>query len=335
MQILPDKSQADRLQMQIVAAESARRHRENADRVWRLAPRSRHIIFCSATVRSRSRPRGGTSLACPACCRRAAITTRSINVRWQVPAQFNIGVAVCDCFAAREPGKLAIVAVDADGTAHDVSYGWLRDTSNRLANALAAHGIAPGHRVAILLPQAPEVAAIHIAVYKLGAIALPLAMLFGTEAISYRLRNSGAKALITNAHGLAKVARGELPGLQLVLSVDGPGDGALGFQQTLERASADFTPRLTRADDPAMMIYTSGTTGPPKGALHAHRVLLGHMPGIEMPHDFFPQPGDRFWTPADWAWAGGLLDCLCRVSTAACRWSRAGSTSSIPMTLMR
>ena len=141
------------------------------------------------------------------------------------------------------------------------------------------------------------------------------------------MQNSGAKALITNAHGLSKAVRGELPGLQLVLSVDGPGDGALGFQQTLERASADFTPRLTRADDPAMMIYTSGTTGPPKGALHAHRVLLGHMPGIEMPHDFFPQPGDRFWTPADWAWAGGLLDCLlpslyCGVPVVARRFDK-------------
>jgi acetyl-CoA synthetase len=58
------------------------------------------------------------------------------------------------------------------------------------------------------------------------------------------------------------------------------------------------------------MIYTSGTTGQPKGALHAHRVLLGHLPGIVMPHGLFPQPGDRFWTPADWAWAGGLLDVL-------------------------
>ena len=160
--------------------------------------------------------------------------------RWQIPAEFNIGVEVCDRWADRDPGKLAIVAVGADGKAHDVSYGWLRDTSNKLANALAANGIAPGDRVAILLPQAPEVAAIHIAIYKLGAIALPLAMLFGTEAISYRLQNSGAKALITNAQGLAKVVRGELPDLQLILSVDGPGDGALGFHQTLERASADL-----------------------------------------------------------------------------------------------
>ena len=79
--------------------------------------------------------------------------------------------------------------------------GWLRDTSNRLANALRAHGIGRGDRVSILLPQSPEVAAIHIAIYKLGAVALPLAVLFGVDALSYRLENSGAKALITNAMG--------------------------------------------------------------------------------------------------------------------------------------
>ncbi len=249
--------------------------------------------------------------------------------RWQVPAEFNIGVEVCDRWAAHDPQKLAIVAVRPDGGADQIGYGWLRETSNRLANGLAAQGVGRGDRVAILLPQAPEVAAIHIAVYKLGAIALPLAMLFGVEAVSYRLQNSGAKALITNAQGLAKVEglRGELPDLKLVLSIDGPGGGADGFAQTLARASADFTARRTRADDPAMMIYTSGTTGQPKGALHAHRVLLGHMPGIEMPHDFFPQPGDRFWTPADWAWAGGLLDCLlpslyCGVPVVARRFDK-------------
>src|SRR5690606_7561935 len=63
-------------------------------------------------------------------------------------------------------------------------------------------------------------------------------------------------------------------------------------------------------DDPALMIFTSGTTGPPKGALHGHRVLLGHLPGVQMPHEFLPQQGDRLWTPADWAWAGGLLNVL-------------------------
>ena len=253
--------------------------------------------------------------------------------RWQVPARFNIGVEVCDRWAEREPGKLALVAVGQDGQSRDVSYGWLLETSNRMANVLAAHGIARGDRVAILLPQAPEVAAIHIAIYKLGAVALPLAILFGPDAIAYRLQNAGAKAVFTNAQGLAKIAeirrtQGEsLAGLKLVLSVDGAGDGSLGVNELLERASSDFAAVDTAADDPAMMIYTSGTTGQPKGALHAHRVLIGHMPGIVLPQEFFPQPGDRFWTPADWAWAGGLLDCLlpslyCGVPVVARRFDK-------------
>ena len=253
--------------------------------------------------------------------------------RWRVPAQFNIGVEVCDRWAAEDPDKLALIAVSQDGQSQDVSYGWLRETSNRLANALTAHGIQRGDRVAILLPQTHEVAAIHIAIYKLGGIALPLAVLFGPDALAYRLHNAGAKALLTNEQGLAKIAeirraRGDaLAGLELILSVDGPGDGALGMPETLARASSDFTPLDTAADDPAMMIYTSGTTGQPKGALHAHRVLIGHMPGIELPQEFFPQPDDRFWTPADWAWAGGLLDCLlpslyCGVPVVARRFDR-------------
>jgi len=232
--------------------------------------------------------------------------------RWRIPAQYNIGVDVCDRWAAADPGRLAILHVRPDGRTEEISFGSLRETSNRLANALVAHGIKRGDRVAVLLPQAPEVAASHIAIYKLGAVALPIAALFGPDALAYRLANSGARALITNAQGLGKLAqvRAEVPDLAVTLSTDGPGDGALGFHETIARGSADFEPAATTPDDPAMMIYTSGTTGQPKGALHGHRVVLGHLPGVEMPHDFLPQPGDRFWTPADWAWAGGLLDAL-------------------------
>jgi acetyl-CoA synthetase len=234
------------------------------------------------------------------------------NFRWQVPARFNIGVDVCDRWAAREPDRLAILHVRPDGRAEQVSYGTLCETSNRLANALRAHGIVRGDRVAILLPQTPEVAAAHVAIYKLAAVALPLAILFGIDALSYRLQNSGAKAVLTNAQGLARLAeiRDDLPELRLVLSIDGPGDGAFGLHETMMRASPDFSAEDTAADDPAMMVYTSGTTGPPKGALHGHRVLLGHLPGIETHHEFFPQRDDRIWTPADWAWAGGLLNVL-------------------------
>jgi acetyl-CoA synthetase len=232
--------------------------------------------------------------------------------RWQVPARYNIGVDVCDRWAASEPARLAILHARPDGAEDAITYGWLRETSNRLANVLRAHGIARGDRVAILLPQAPEVAAAHIAIYKLAAVALPIAILFGPDALSYRLQNSGAKALLTNAQGLAKLSeiRSTVPELACVLSLDDRDDDAGDLAELLARASADFTPVDTAADDPAVMIYTSGTTGQPKGALHAHRVLLGHLPGTEMPHFEFPQAGDRYWTPADWAWAGGLFDVL-------------------------
>ena len=232
--------------------------------------------------------------------------------RWPVPARYNIGVDVCDRWADKEPGRLAILHARPDGRDEQITYGWLRETSNRLANVLRAHGIARGDRVAILLPQLPEVAAIHIAIYKLGAVALPLAVLFGTDALSYRLENSGTAALITNARGAERIAeiRKDLPGLNLVLSLDGATDGTFAFADMLANASPDFTPVDTSADDPAMMVYTSGTTGQPKGALHGHRVLIGHFPGVETHHNFLPQPGDRIWTPADWAWAGGLLNVL-------------------------
>jgi acetyl-CoA synthetase len=232
--------------------------------------------------------------------------------QWRLPSHYNIGVDVCDRWAKKEPDRLAILHARPDGRDMPINYGWLRDTSNRLANALRAHGIGRGDRVSILLPQSPEVAAIHIAIYKLGAVALPLAVLFGVDALSYRLQNSGAKALITNAWGVERIAeiRNDLPTLKLVLSLDGRADGALGFAEELARASSDFAPVDTSPDDPAMMVYTSGTTGQPKGALHGHRVLIGHFPGVETHHDFLPQPGDRIWTPADWAWAGGLLNVL-------------------------
>src|SRR5436305_12777123 len=220
--------------------------------------------------------------------------------RWPKLAHYNVGVDVCDKWAVQDPNRLAILNMRADGGYENITFGRLRDISNRLANTLAAHGIARGDRVAVLLPQTPETAVAHIAIYKLGAVAVPLAILFGVDALSYRLANAGVKAVITNAQGLAKLAeiRGQLPGLSLVLSIDGPGDGALGLHETIARASADLTPVETTPDDPALMIFTSGTTGQAKGALHGHRVVLGHLPGVEMPHDFFPHTAVRTCTPA-------------------------------------
>ena len=232
--------------------------------------------------------------------------------RWEVPEHYNIGWDVCDKWAERQPERLAIVEAREDGADRHITFGDLRALSNQTANLLATHGLEPGDRIGILLPQAAETAYSHIAAYKLGAIAIPLFTLFGEEALGFRLGNAGARAVITNREGAARLAgiRAQLPALETVFCIDGEAEGALDFHAGRAAQSDAYTPVNSRADDPALIIYTSGTTGPPKGALHAHRVLLGHLPGVEISHDLFPQQGDRIWTPADWAWIGGLLDVL-------------------------
>jgi acetyl-CoA synthetase len=231
--------------------------------------------------------------------------------QWRIPERFNIAAACCDAWAAREPGRPAII--DATGGGYVVTtFGQLRDRADRLANALAARGVEHGDRIAVLLPQSADVVVSHFAAYKLGAIALPLAALFGVDALEYRLTDSGSRAIITDEAGARKIAsiRHALPNLELVVSTQGAQGDTLDFEKLIAESPAGFATLDTSREDPALMIYTSGTTGLAKGALHAHRVLPGHLPGVQWPHDFFPQPGDLMWTPADWAWAGGLLNIL-------------------------
>ena len=230
------------------------------------------------------------------------------ELRWSVPARFNIGADVAD----RHGPALALIELDPLGTARQFSFDDISRLSNRLANVLLARGLERGDRIGVLLPQRHETGVVHVAAWKAGLVSVPLFTLFGDEALEYRLRDSGARALVTDAEQLAKIARlrERLADLRLVLCVDGARDGAEDLHRLAGAASDRFVPADTGADEPAVIIYTSGTTGPPKGALHAHRVLLGHLPGVEYPHDRFPQAGDRFWTPADWAWIGGLFDVL-------------------------
>ncbi len=237
--------------------------------------------------------------------------------RWNIPEFYNIGVDICDRWAEREPHRTAIIDVDRSGVGHDYSFAALRAMADRLAHALARRGIGRragevGDRVGVLLTQRVETAAAHIAVTKMGCISIPLFTLFGAEALAHRLRDSAARAIITDAEGLAKLIplRPQLPSLRVILSVDGASGPAEDFATACAAEPARYEALPTRAEDPAVLIYTSGTTGNPKGALHAHRVLLGHLPGVEISHDFLPHAGDRFWTPADWAWIGGLLDVL-------------------------
>lgn len=230
--------------------------------------------------------------------------------RWQVPGRFNIAEACCDSWARAEPGRTAVIHLDTGGSVRRWRYGDLKEASDRLAAALAARGVASGDRVAILLSQHPAVLISHFAAHKLGAVSLPLFTLFGPDALAYRLSDSSAVAIVTDGSGVEKLAplAADLPRLNTVFNLDGPSDLGPAFWEDIERTDPIAAPADTAAEDPAVMIYTSGTTGPPKGVLHAHRFLLGHLPSIEVHHEAFPQPGDMGWTPADWAWIGGLMD---------------------------
>jgi len=231
---------------------------------------------------------------------------------WNIPEYYNIGEDVCDKWAG-EKSRLALIYLAPDGKEQRYTFRDLKTRSNQLANTLMAHGIDKGDRVGILLPQCPETLISHIAIYKLGGIALPLLTLFGSLAIEYRLANSAARAVITDNLNLPKILeiKERLPELKLILVVDSAGQpGALDFWGCLQKGSPHFKPVLTRANDPALIIYTSGTTGPPKGTLHAHRILLGILPGFEFYHNLFPQKGDLVWTPLDWAYIGGSFDTL-------------------------
>ena len=231
--------------------------------------------------------------------------------RWRLPARFSIAEAICDRWALRSPGRTALLTKRPGEPLVATSYGALRDASQALAAALARRGVGRGDRVAIFLPQGAEAVAAHVASSRLRAIATPLALAFGPDALSFRLRDSGARALVTCAAGLARLRQVDepLPALETIVSTDGAEGEALDYAALLA-AGGGVEPGAGTPDDPALMIYTSGTTGPPKGALHAARVLLGHLPGFRMTHDGFPRPGDLAWTPADWAWAGGLLNLL-------------------------
>ncbi|MEO9936040.1 AMP-binding protein, partial [Sulfitobacter pontiacus] len=205
---------------------------------------------------------------------------------WEIPARLNMA-AQC---LSHDPARLAIIDLTGDAR-RDVSFGTLSDMVDGLARALAQR-VQAGDRVGVLLGQSPWCAAAHLAIWKIGAISVPLFKLFKYDALASRVRDAGVTLVLTDPEG-----RDLLGGLATPLMADSVGVAGDPV------AFADTGP-----DDPAVLIYTSGTTGSPKGALHGHRVLTGHLPGVSLSHDVLGQDGDCLWTPADWAWIGGLFD---------------------------
>jgi len=234
------------------------------------------------------------------------------DFRWQVPARFNIAEQCLHRWARDTPGAVAILE-DA-GTAPPVSwtYAALQRDARRLSNALGSLGITRGDRVAVVMPQRPQTAIALMALFQMGAIAVPLSVLFGAEAMQSRLNDSGARLAIVDegAADVIESLRQACPALLRVMGV-GAADsrGDVSWSGSLGAAHDTFVPTDTAADDPALLIYTSGTTGPAKGAVIPHRALIGNLSGFVASQNWFLGDGP-FWSPADWAWTGGLWDAL-------------------------
>ena len=231
--------------------------------------------------------------------------------RWLVPPELNIADVCCTRWAQDE-ARIAIHYEDEDGNSGTLSYAQLHAQANRLASLLRRLGVARGDRVAIILPQRAEAAIAHIACYRLGAVAMPLSILFGPDALEYRLQNSEAAVAIVDRAGYHNLqqARANCPALRQLIALDVDAPDALDWHGELAQADDHFDAVRTQASDAAVLIYTSGTTGAPKGALIPHSAIIGNLPGFVASQNWFPQQGDVFWSPADWAWTGGLMDAL-------------------------
>ena len=241
---------------------------------------------------------------------------------WSVPQHFNMA-EVCARRWARDPATAdltAVVACDARMSAVHHSYAELQDQANRLSNALRAMGVGRGDRVAIVMPQRFETAVAYMAVLQMGAVGMPLSQLFGPDALEFRLQDSEAKVALCDGSTLAALqsVRARCPALSTVVGLGASDANAKDWADTLGRASNQFKLVDTLADEPAVLIYTSGTTGNPKGALIPHRALIGNLTGFVCSQNWFgfdpfdaDQPSQAvFWSPADWAWTGGLMDAL-------------------------
>ena len=238
-----------------------------------------------------------------------------LSFKWNIPEFYNIASDTVD--QDNYKNRIALINFLQDGKIEEWSFVDIKRSANKLANIFDHFHLEANARVGIILGQCPETAIAHMACFKSGKISIPLFNLFGIDALHYRLLNSRASLVICDNVGLNKIfeIKDGLPDLKKIICIDSNDEksNVFNFKKLLEQASDSYVTKKTKSSDPAIIIYTSGTTGGPKGALLPHRSLLGHIPGVEIPHEFLSSSEpvkDLFWTPADWAWIGGLFDVL-------------------------
>jgi acetyl-CoA synthetase len=229
---------------------------------------------------------------------------------WDVPETFNVAEAVCRRWADAPDGKrrVALFYEGEDGRRETYTFWRMQREANRVSNALADIGVGRGTRVGIVLPQRPENLIANLAVLQMGGIVVPLSVLYGSEGLRYRLDHSETEVVIAGEQraGLVEELRPGLDALESVITVDAPDVGGHTWEEAVRSAPPEFGAVETGAEDSAYVIYTSGTTGKPKGAHHAHRQVLGYVPGWQLINEF-PDESAVHYSPSGWAWVGGLF----------------------------
>lgn len=204
----------------------------------------------------------------------------------------NAATLLCD---RHDPDAVAFRFVDADLASTEMTYGELADRSRRLATALAERGVRRGDRVAVLMSKRPELVVTVLALWRLGAVHVPLFTAFARGAITLRLESAAARLIVTEPEQRTKVDG--LEGVDLLQT------GA-AFDELATAGSPLPASESVGGDGPLLQLYTSGTTGRPKGvvvplkALAAFHCYLHY--GLDVRAD------DVYWNAADPGWAYGL-----------------------------
>ena len=240
------------------------------------------------------------------------LDTSGARYRIGIPLHANIAADTVGRFAHNEKANhLALIHENDDGTVERYTFAELDELACRFAVFLNEIGVKRGESVAIHTAQSPQTAITHMAIYKIGAVALTLSHLYGPDAIAHVISDSKTKVLVTNSDYWGKLRSrcSSLGSLEHRIVHGSCESGEINFEDCLTRSAENFEPVITATEDPALLMYTSGSTGMPKGLIHSHRIIHAYLPTLTLVYNLeLNYPNAVFWSPADWAWVGGLLD---------------------------